>query len=76
MSIFFKLKAMSKPSSQCMIDGTKENEYMVPIDIGDMITEQSSGGNSSELIFSPSQKGSKKFIRFLDICNKLAQMAF
>lgn len=42
-----------------MIDGIKENEYMVPIDIGDMITEQSSGGNSSELIFSPIEMGQK-----------------
>jgi len=42
-----------------MIDGIKENEYTVQIDIGDMITEQSSGGNSSEPIFSPTERGQK-----------------
>lgn len=42
-----------------MIDGIKENEYMVPIDIGDMITEQTSGGKSTELIFFP-EKDKKK----------------
>lgn len=43
-----------------MIDGIKENEYMVLIDIGDMITEQISGGNSTELMFCPE----RELIRF------------
>lgn len=60
-SIFFKLKATSKDSIRCMIDGINENEYMVLIDIGDMITEQSSGGNSTEYMLGPERlKHNKK----------------
>lgn len=44
-----------------MIDGINENEYMVLIDIGDMITEQSSGGNSTEYMLGPERlKHNKK----------------
>jgi len=39
-----------------MIDGRKEKEYTVPMDIGDMMTTQSSGGNSTNVLLDPSKK--------------------
>jgi len=35
-----------------MIDGINENEYRVRTDIGDMIIEQSSGGNSTKVLLT------------------------
>lgn len=50
LHIFFKLEAKSNDSSRCIIDGTKENEYIVLMDMGDMMIEHSSGGNSAEAL--------------------------
>ena len=36
-----------------MIDGINVNEYMVLIDIGDMIIVQSSGGSSQDVMLGP-----------------------
>ena len=48
-TILFKLTARSKDSRRCMMDGTKENEYKLLTDKGDMTIEQSSGGNSTDV---------------------------
>lgn len=42
-----------------MIDGTNENEYKLLIDTGDIIIEQSSGGNSTDILLD-SAKGKKE----------------
>ena len=48
---------MSKDSILCMIAEANENEYNVAADIGDMIMEQSSGGNSTyALLCSTAEK--------------------
>ena len=52
---------MSNDSSRCMIDGISVNEYMVLIDIGDMIIEQSSGGNSADIMLDPRKECRKIF---------------
>lgn len=47
MHIFFRSNATSSDSSRCIIDGMSENEYIVLTDMGDMMIEHSSGGNST-----------------------------
>lgn len=42
-----------------MIDGTNENEYKLLIDMGDIIIEHSSGGNSTDILLD-STKGKKE----------------
>ena len=50
ISILFKLPAINKDSIRCMMDGAYEKEDTEPMDIGDMITSQISGGNSTDAL--------------------------
>lgn len=68
-SILFRLTARSTASKWCMIAGTNENEYKVPIDMGDMIIEHSSGGNSTYISFD-SAKRKRKHIEHYSITFK------
>ena len=54
-SILFKLPAIKKDSIRCMIDGAYEKEKIEAMDIGDMITSQSSGGNSTDAFLEPTR---------------------
>ena len=55
ISILFKLPAVKKDSIRCMMDGAYAKEDTEPMDIGDMITSQSSGGNSTDAFLEPTR---------------------
>lgn len=69
-TILFKLAAISKASSWCMIEGTNEYEYTLLIDIGDIIIEQNSGGNSTDVWLDSAKKKHVKFITQQEVSMK------
>ena len=61
ISILFKLPAVKKDSIRCMMDGAYAKEDTEPMDIGDIITLQSSGGsNSTDAFLGPTRVAKKK----------------
>lgn len=60
MSILFKLPAIKKDSNRRMIEGAYEKDKIEAMDIGDMITSQSSGGNSTDAFPEPAKDVPRK----------------
>lgn len=68
--ILFKFAAISNDSIRCIIDGRNEKEYNVEMDIGDIMIEQSSGGNSTKLLLGSASKNEiEQSVKFLVMTN-------